>query len=99
MRFVSLSFFCTKKMLLAAHRPLLPKLGLRSWDRPSSKRTPSRVCAQASDLVSKKCQPCEADGGALQYMGLCQSMTRAQAEDFLQQASGDHLLQRALMGA
>lgn len=36
-------------------------------------------------LVEKKCVPCEADGGALEAMGLCESLSRREAENLLGQ--------------
>lgn len=57
------------------------------WKSARPARPLAAPCASgASGLAAKRCAPCEGDGGALQFMGLCEALGRGQAEELLQQA-------------
>jgi hypothetical protein len=76
---VSCSHHCRPAISRASFStPMLPSLA-----RSARSRRHSLLCASSSTLLGKKCVPCENDRGSLGYMGLCESLSRSQAESML----------------
>ena len=43
------------------------------------------MASAGTGLAEKRCIPCEQDGGGLDFMGLCENLSKAQAEGMLPQ--------------
>ena len=81
----------------AAHLPLKISIGQLCWRQACPSRAALPVCSMrrshglaamasaGTGLAEKRCIPCEQDGGGLGFMGLCENLSKAQAEEMLPQ--------------